>query len=131
MNKSEENERRFTAELEFVQCLGNPTYLNYLAKSRYFKQKEFINYLAYLLYWKEPEYAKYVIYPHCLYILDLLQNEEFRESLDNPEVTDYIHKQQYYYWRYYKWNRQLNTLNDKQNDVDSLIQSQENEKEKK
>jgi mediator of RNA polymerase II transcription subunit 31 len=45
-------------ELEFVQCLANPNYLNFLAQRGYFKENAFINYLKYLLYWKEPEYAR-------------------------------------------------------------------------
>ncbi|KAL0115689.1 hypothetical protein PUN28_010906 [Cardiocondyla obscurior] len=48
---------RFQVELEFVQCLANPNYLNFLAQRGYFKDTTFINYLKYLLYWKEPEYA--------------------------------------------------------------------------
>ncbi|KAF7396420.1 hypothetical protein HZH66_007282 [Vespula vulgaris] len=54
---------RFQVELEFVQCLANPNYLNFLAQRGYFKDTTFINYLKYLLYWKEPEYAKYLRYP--------------------------------------------------------------------
>nr|XP_060503627.1 mediator of RNA polymerase II transcription subunit 31 [Panthera onca] len=54
------NRLRFQLELEFVQCLANPNYLNFLAQRGYFKDKAFVNYLKYLLYWKEPEYAKYL-----------------------------------------------------------------------
>ncbi|XP_076670292.1 mediator complex subunit 31 isoform X3 [Andrena cerasifolii] len=46
---------RFQVELEFVQCLANPNYLNFLAQRGYFKDATFVNYLKYLLYWKEPE----------------------------------------------------------------------------
>ncbi|KAM7231779.1 hypothetical protein CapIbe_016540 [Capra ibex] len=58
------NRLRFQLELEFVQCLANPNYLNFLAQRGYFKDKAFVNYLKYLLYWKEPEYAKYL---NCLH----------------------------------------------------------------
>ncbi|XP_073874508.1 mediator of RNA polymerase II transcription subunit 31 isoform X2 [Macaca fascicularis] len=54
------NRLRFQLELEFVQCLANPNYLNFLAQRGYFKDKAFVNYLKYLLYWKDPEYAKYL-----------------------------------------------------------------------
>nr|XP_035934280.1 mediator of RNA polymerase II transcription subunit 31 isoform X2 [Halichoerus grypus] len=59
------NRLRFQLELEFVQCLANPNYLNFLAQRGYFKDKAFVNYLKYLLYWKEPEYAKYL---NCLHL---------------------------------------------------------------
>ncbi len=49
----EERQRvRFQTELEFVQCLGNPNYLHFLAQRGYFKEPNFINYLSYLQYWK-------------------------------------------------------------------------------
>ncbi|EMP41096.1 hypothetical protein UY3_01715 [Chelonia mydas] len=75
------NRLRFQLELEFVQCLANPNYLNFLAQRGYFKDKSFVNYLKYLLYWKEPEYAKYLKYPQCLHMLELLQYEHFRKEL--------------------------------------------------
>ncbi len=51
----EERQRvRFQTELEFVQCLGNPNYLHFLAQRGYFKEPNFINYLSYLQYWKVP-----------------------------------------------------------------------------
>lgn len=53
----------FQVELEFVQCLGNPNYLHFLAQRGYFKDEKFVNYLDYLQYWKEPEYVKYIKYP--------------------------------------------------------------------
>lgn len=44
----EKTKLRFQVELEFVQCLGNPNYLNFLAQRGYFKDPAFVNYLAYL-----------------------------------------------------------------------------------
>ncbi|OWA54129.1 putative Mediator of RNA polymerase II transcription subunit 31 [Hypsibius exemplaris] len=49
------NARAFQVELEFVQCLANPHYLNFLAQHGYLKEKSFINYLKYLQYWKQPD----------------------------------------------------------------------------
>jgi mediator of RNA polymerase II transcription subunit 31 len=72
----EQLKRRFQTELEFVQALANPYYINcafifavslfhfifaVLAQRDYFKEPTFVNYLKYLLYWKRPEYAVYVI----------------------------------------------------------------------
>lgn len=86
MLEAEEEKRRFQIELEFIQCLSNPWYLNSkvllmhliqgmvdweiwidLAQQQYFKDEAFINYLEYLQYWKQPEYAKFVVYDIYLY----------------------------------------------------------------
>ncbi|KAH8550300.1 SOH1-domain-containing protein [Umbelopsis sp. PMI_123] len=98
----DEQQRRFRIELEFVQCLANPWYLNYLAQQQYFQDPAFINYLKYLQYWKSPEYAKYIVYPHALHFLDLLQHPQFREHVITAERTQDIHKTQYYHWMYYR-----------------------------
>ncbi|GJQ79780.1 MED31 [Trypoxylus dichotomus] len=104
--ETEEQQRlRFQIELEFVQCLGNPNYLNFLAQRGYFKDITFINYLKYLLYWKEPEYAKYLKYPMCLYFLDLLQYEHFRRELVSSQCTKFIDDQQILLWQHYTRRR--------------------------
>ncbi|CAB4387336.1 SOH1-domain-containing protein [Rhizophagus irregularis] len=95
------NKRRFQIELEFIQCLANPWYLNNLAQKEYFEDPVFLNYLEYLKYWKRPEYAKFIVYPHALHFLDLLQNPQFREHLKNYDVATEIHSKQYYHWL--KW----------------------------
>lgn len=76
---------RWEVELEFVQSLANIQYVNYLAQSDFLSDPTFIAYLKYLNYWKEPKYAKYLVYPNCLHILTLLQSEEFRKNIVNPE----------------------------------------------
>lgn len=125
--ETEDQQRlRFQIELEFVQCLGNPNYLNckrpnlknnwrhltsfvfvlaVLAQRGYFKDSTFVNYLKYLLYWKEPEYAKYLKYPMCLYFLDLLQYEHFRRELVNAQCTKFIDDQQILLWQHYTRRR--------------------------
>ena len=55
---TEEERKRFEVELEFVQCLSNPHYLNFLAQRGYFDDTAFVNYLKYLQYWQEPQYVK-------------------------------------------------------------------------
>lgn len=79
---------RWEVELEFVQSLANIQYVNYLAQNDYLSDPTFIAYLNYLNYWKEAKFAKYVVYPNCLHILTLLQNEEFRKSIVNPEFMN-------------------------------------------
>ncbi|XP_017768482.1 PREDICTED: mediator of RNA polymerase II transcription subunit 31 [Nicrophorus vespilloides] len=104
--ENDEQQRvRFQIELEFVQCLGNPNYLNFLAQRGYFKDNAFINYLKYLLYWKEPQYAKYLKYPMCLYFLDLLQYEHFRRELVNAQCSKFIDDQQILLWQHYTRRR--------------------------
>lgn len=79
---------RWEIELEFVQSLANIQYLNYLAQNNYLNDERFLNYLKYLEYWKNPNYAKYLVYPNCLHILTLLQSEEFRKSIINPDFMN-------------------------------------------
>jgi len=89
---------RLTAELEFVQLLANPQYLNYLAQNKYFSDAAFLNYLEYLKYWQQPKYAKLVIFPQCLFFLEMLQKKEFRDLLINNSFIEWLHHQQYYFW---------------------------------
>jgi mediator of RNA polymerase II transcription subunit 31 len=97
--------QRFQLELEFVQCLANPTYIHYLAQNRYFEDEAFIGYLKYLKYWQRPEYIKYIIYPHCLFFLELLQNANFRNAMAHPANKELAHRQQYFFWKNYRNNR--------------------------
>ncbi|KAF2712976.1 mediator of RNA polymerase II transcription subunit 31 [Pleomassaria siparia CBS 279.74] len=79
---------RFELELEFVQCLANPTYLNYLAVENKFDSPEFVAYLSYLQYFKQPTYVKYLHHPGpTLRTLDLLQHESFRQGILNPALV--------------------------------------------
>ncbi|CAF1546894.1 unnamed protein product [Rotaria magnacalcarata] len=94
-----DDRQRFLLDLEFVQTLANPQYLNFLAQRNYFKNPAFINYLKYLLYFKEDNYIKYVHYPQALYFLDLLQREQFRQELVNANYCRYIEDQQLLAWQ--------------------------------
>lgn len=96
---------RFQIELEFVQCLANPHYLNFLAQRGYFKDKSFVNYLKYLLYWKQPEYIQFIKYPYCLHFLDLLQYESFRKELVDPALARFIDDQEILFWQQYTRQR--------------------------
>ncbi|GAB4837462.1 Mediator of RNA polymerase II transcription subunit 31, variant 2 [Ancistrocladus abbreviatus] len=101
----DDGRQRFLLELEFVQCLANPTYINYLAQNRYFEDEAFIGYLKYLQYWQRAEYMKFIMYPHCLFFLELLQNANFRSAMAHPANKELAHKQQFYYWKNYRNNR--------------------------
>ncbi|XP_026111141.1 mediator of RNA polymerase II transcription subunit 31 [Carassius auratus] len=105
METEDQARHRFQLELEFVQCLANPNYLNFLAQRGYLREKPFVNYLKYLLYWKEPEYAKFLKYPHCLHMLELLQYEHFRKELVNAQCAKFIDEQQILHWQHYSRKR--------------------------
>ncbi|SLM40328.1 mediator of rna polymerase ii transcription subunit 31 [Lasallia pustulata] len=79
---------RFELELEFVQSLSNPYYLNHLASTKLLQNPNFVAYLAYLQYWALPEYTKYLTYPGpTLKALELLQREGFRRDVLSPETV--------------------------------------------
>ncbi|KAK7283939.1 hypothetical protein RIF29_13689 [Crotalaria pallida] len=101
----DDGRQRLLLELEFVQCLANPTYIHYLAQNRYFEDESFIKYLKYLQYWQSPEFIKFIMYPHCLYFLELLQNANFRNAMAHPSTKELAHRQQFYFWKNYRNNR--------------------------
>ncbi|THD20154.1 Mediator of RNA polymerase II transcription subunit 31-A [Fasciola hepatica] len=101
----DDSRTRFQIELEFVQCLANPNYLNFLAQQGCFEKPAFINYLRYLRYWKEPTYSRYLIYPYCLHMLDLLQLPEFRMELARGHVCRDIDDQMLLHWQHYMRKR--------------------------
>ncbi|EKD12296.1 putative Mediator of RNA polymerase II transcription subunit 31 [Drepanopeziza brunnea f. sp. 'multigermtubi' MB_m1] len=79
---------RFEIELEFIQSLASPLYLNHLASQKYLENPDFIAYLSYLQYWANPPYSKYINYPGpTLKNLELLQQEQFRKDILSPETV--------------------------------------------
>lgn len=54
------NRARFELELEFVQALANPFYLQSLAQQNILTQPSFVNFLKYLTYWKGKDYARFL-----------------------------------------------------------------------
>ena len=72
-------------EVQFVQCLANPNYLNYLAQGQFFASPEFLAYLEYLEYFRQPEYTKLLTYPsYSLNALSLLKQPAFRIAIMSP-----------------------------------------------
>ncbi|PNH11703.1 Mediator of RNA polymerase II transcription subunit 31 [Tetrabaena socialis] len=96
---------RFALELEFIQCLANPLYINWLATKQYLENQSFINYLKYLQYWKQPAYARYITYPHCLFFLDLLQDAEFRSAIKDFSYAQHIRQAQETFFTSFHSNR--------------------------
>lgn len=106
MIDAESNDQvRFEAELEFVQCLANPHYLQFLAKGGYFDDSRFRAYLVYLQYFRQPQYVKYVKYPYCIRILELLLDDSFVKTLSNNLAIDAIAQQLLSHWLCFKYDR--------------------------
>ncbi|KMZ63454.1 Mediator of RNA polymerase II transcription subunit 31 [Zostera marina] len=101
----DDGRQRLLIELEFVQCLANPIYIHHLAQNQYFEDEAFVRYLKYLQYWQKPQYITLIMYPHCLYFLELLQNESFRSAMAHPSYKELVHQQQFYFWKHHKKNR--------------------------
>ncbi|KAI8621882.1 SOH1-domain-containing protein [Chytriomyces sp. MP71] len=105
---------RLCLELEFVQCLANPKYLQFLAQQQYFADPAFINYLKYLLYWRRPEYAKLIVYPYCLEMLDNLQHESFRNAVALEHTVHLIHTKEFFHWTHWRTNERAAILQQKE-----------------
>lgn len=110
---------RFTLELEFVLALSNPAYLHWLSYTcpHLFNPPtsdgllpdtgadgdtednsdcaKFTRYLAYLYaYWRRPAYSQFLTHPTAtLWILGLLQKEQFRKDIVNPQLIERLHKE--------------------------------------
>lgn len=126
---------RWEVELEFVQSLANLQYLSYIVQNGYLKDEKFINYLSYLTYWRGKEYSKHIVYPDCLHILTLLQNEQFRLEIGNPNLTNALFIDMVDYWKeeIYKDEKSRDILPTgsavNENDVNELITPQINDQQ--
>ncbi|KAL9001850.1 MAG: hypothetical protein Q9188_005188 [Gyalolechia gomerana] len=79
---------RFELELEFVQSLANPYYLNHLASQKLLQDPTFVEYLKYLQYFTQAEYARYLSYPApTLKALELLQQDNVRQDILSPDMV--------------------------------------------
>ena len=100
-------ENRFALELEFVQSLASPAYLHYLASmsndegQSLLLDPRFKGFLSYLQKtWSDPEYSRFVTYPHSLFFLDLLiNNDAVCRELAQVSFRNFCHQQQYYAWQ--------------------------------
>lgn len=124
---------RFELELEFLQSLSSPAYLHHLATQNFFQDPAFLSFLRYLQYWKEPKYIRFITYPHCLYFLDLLcENETFRREMGNVAFRDFVHSQQFLAWQHRSRNLYGSGLVkvDKENNEETVKDDQEEEEGK-
>eukprot|EP00835_Amoeboradix_gromovi_P001617 NODE_77_length_23338_cov_0.319463.p13 type:complete len:118 gc:universal NODE_77_length_23338_cov_0.319463:19422-19069(-) len=100
-----EQEDRFSAELEFLSCLANPRYLTFLSQADYLSNPKFIKYLEYLGYFEKEPYRKYVQYPHALYFRRALLSEEFRDIMNSDFLNNYVNAKQYFYYMHQSYKR--------------------------
>lgn len=77
VNREFKRFRKFELDLEFVQALGDPLYIEQIVSRGYTREKEFLEYLRYLRYFKSPEFIMFVKHPEGLKYLELLQQPEF------------------------------------------------------
>lgn len=100
-------ENRFALELEFVQSLASPAYLHYLASMSNDEGQSLLldpRFKEFLLYlqrtWSNPEYSRFITYPHSLYFLDLLiNNDVICRELAQVSFRNFCHQQQYFAWQ--------------------------------
>ncbi|CAG2063643.1 unnamed protein product, partial [Timema podura] len=111
--ETDDQQLRFQAEQEFVQCLGDPNYLNFLAQRGYFKEKdqqrlrfqielEFVqclgnpNYLHFLAqcgYFKDKAFINYLRY------LQYWKEPEYSRFLKYPMCLYFLDLLQYEHFR--------------------------------
>eukprot|EP00435_Cladocopium_sp_Y103_P004278 s2572_g1.t1 len=95
---AQDRSRRFAEELEFVQCLANPSYVQWLATQGFFREPGFQRFLEYLTYWRRPQYVRYIVYPQCLAVLDLLLRPAVRLRLHRADVISILADQLQHAW---------------------------------
>ena len=91
-------QERFEAELEFVQALANPEYLHHLAQNRYLGDPDFLAFLSTCSTGASGN-CKYLQFPHCLRMLELLDNGAFRTALKRADFKDMVLTQQHGHWK--------------------------------
>ena len=62
--KELDNKTRFEYELDFLQSLANPFFIQYLATRKHLQNPAMIHFLKYLQYWKQPQYIKFIQLHH-------------------------------------------------------------------
>jgi hypothetical protein len=67
----------------------------FLSCSRFYHGCSF---LSYLQYFHKPRYARFVHYPQALHMLELLQEESFREAVRNEQVVAELLRKQLVHW---------------------------------
>ena len=124
-NKSN-NTVRFTLELEFIELLSNPHYIQYLVQQQYIQQPHFITYIKYLQYWTTPYYIHYIQHIYSLYMLEQLQSAEYRSNLQSQTniIVDTLFNTGFFHWRSFKYNRYMEYETNRQKQLQEQQQMQ-------
>jgi len=94
----QDNSRRFIEELEFVQCLANPEYVQWLATQQYLEDQAFLNFLDYLQYWRKWPYVQHIMYPQAMRMLEMLQDPGVRSRLHRLDTRELLTTQMLWKW---------------------------------
>lgn len=94
----QDRSRRFIEELEFVQALANPDYVQHLATQKYFEDPAFIHFLRYLRYWRDPPYVHHIVYPQCLRMLEILLSPRIQSRLHRLDTRNLLLSQMMLKW---------------------------------
>lgn len=94
----QDRSRRFIEELEFVQSLANPDYVQHLATQKYFEDPAFMHFLRYLRYWRDPPYVHHVVYPQCLRMLEILLSPRIQSRLHRLDTRNLLLSQMMLKW---------------------------------
>lgn len=123
------NTLRFSMELEFIELLSNPYYIQYISQHRnkYLYNQSFITYIQYLQYWHTKPYCHYISHIYSLYALHILQYEHVRDILVNntDNIIDLLQSQGYWHWFSFKYNRYKEYQDNKQHDTSLSSQQQQ------
>ncbi|WFD44461.1 suppressor of hpr1 [Malassezia psittaci] len=123
----QQNQQRFSRDLEFLSALCNPFYLHQLSQQGYLDDPNFLRYLNYLNYFREPRYVQYLPYPQALYFLDLLTHAEFRMAVADTAWPHDTAAKQIAHWA--TWRNPSNNPSDSPSDNHSDGNSNGNLKE--
>ena len=78
MNKSADIVANIVQEdMEFIQLLSNPKYIEFLIAHKFFENQNFIYYLKYLDYIRRSSLIHLIKYPICLKMLNNIQDPNF------------------------------------------------------
>ncbi len=70
---------RIEEDIEFLNMLSNPFYIEFLIENEYLEDENFLAYLKYLDYLKDDRMIKFIKYPVAFKLLENIQNVKFIE----------------------------------------------------
>lgn len=86
----QEKGKRFVEELEFVEALSNPDYVQWLAMQPFFNDPAFEEFLKYLCYWRKSPFVEWVVYPQALGMLHMLCDPTVRAAVHKTDMRHFM-----------------------------------------